>query len=90
MGMTKAAMAESLLNELGLNKREARELVGIFAPLYDVSMMLSHLKPSIIDSSSEEYYQAIVDKLARSREPLKETIANLEQEHPSVFGLLDS
>jgi hypothetical protein len=66
------------------------ELVGIFAPLYDVSTMLGHLKPSIIDSSSEEYYQAIIDKLARSREPLRETIANLEQEHPSVFGLLDS
>ncbi len=66
------------------------ELVSIFAPLYDVSIMLGHLKPSIIDSSSEEYYQAIIDKLASSREPLKETIANLEQEHPSVFGLLDS
>ncbi len=65
------------------------ELVSIFAPLYDVSIMLGHLKPSI-DSSSEERYQAIVDKLARSREPLKEIIENLEQKHPSVFGLLDS
>ncbi len=65
------------------------ELIGIFAPLYDVSIMLGHLKPSI-DSSSEEYYQAIIDKLARSREPLKEIIENLEKKHPSVFGLLDS
>ncbi len=31
------------------------ELIGIFAPLYDVSIMLGHLKPSI-DSSSEECY----------------------------------
>ena len=28
--LTKAKMAESLFNELGLNKREARELVDIF------------------------------------------------------------
>ena len=30
MGLTKAAMAESLFNELGLNKREARELVDLY------------------------------------------------------------
>ena len=30
MSLTKAKMAESLFNELGLNKREARELVDIF------------------------------------------------------------
>jgi len=30
MALTKAEMAESLFNELGLNKREARELVDIF------------------------------------------------------------
>jgi len=30
MGLTRAAMAESLFNELGLNKREARELVDLF------------------------------------------------------------
>ncbi len=30
MALTKAAMAESLFNELGLNKREARELVDLF------------------------------------------------------------
>jgi integration host factor subunit alpha len=30
MALTKADMAESLFNELGLNKREARELVEIF------------------------------------------------------------
>ncbi len=30
MGLTKAAMAESLFNELGLNKREARELVNSY------------------------------------------------------------
>jgi integration host factor subunit alpha len=30
MALTKADMAESLFNELGLNKREARELVDIF------------------------------------------------------------
>ena len=30
MALTKANMAESLLNELGLNKREARELVDSF------------------------------------------------------------
>ena len=29
MSLTKAKMAESLFNELGLNKREARELIGI-------------------------------------------------------------
>ncbi len=29
MALTKAAMAESLFNELGLNKREARELVDL-------------------------------------------------------------
>ena len=30
MALTKADMAESLSNELGLNKREARELVELF------------------------------------------------------------
>jgi len=30
MAMTKADMAESLFNELGLNKREAREIVDMF------------------------------------------------------------
>ena len=30
MALTKADMAESLFNELGLNKREARELVDLF------------------------------------------------------------
>jgi integration host factor subunit alpha len=30
MALTKADMAESLFNELGLNKREARELVNCF------------------------------------------------------------
>ena len=30
MALTKADMAESLYNELGLNKREARELVDLF------------------------------------------------------------
>ena len=30
MALTKANMAESLVNELGLNKREARELVDSF------------------------------------------------------------
>ena len=30
MALTKAAIAESLFNELGLNKREARELVDIY------------------------------------------------------------
>ena len=30
MALTKADMAESLFNELGLNKREARELVDSF------------------------------------------------------------
>ena len=30
MALTKADMAESLFNELGLNKREARELVDFF------------------------------------------------------------
>ena len=30
MALTKADMAESLFNELGLNKREARELVDMF------------------------------------------------------------
>ena len=29
MALTKADMAESLFNELGLNKREARELVDL-------------------------------------------------------------
>ncbi len=30
MGLTRAAMAESLFNELGLNKLEARELVDLY------------------------------------------------------------
>ncbi len=30
MALTKAAMAEMLFNELGLNKREAKELVELF------------------------------------------------------------
>ena len=30
MALTKADMAESLFDELGLNKREARELVDLF------------------------------------------------------------
>lgn len=30
MALTKAGMTESLFNELGLNKREARELVDLF------------------------------------------------------------
>ena len=30
MALTKADMAESLFNEVGLNKREARELVDVF------------------------------------------------------------
>ena len=30
MALTKAEMAESLFNELGLNKREAREVVDLF------------------------------------------------------------
>jgi len=30
MALTRAGMAESLFNELGLNKREARELVDLF------------------------------------------------------------
>ncbi len=30
MALTKADMAESLFNELGLNRREARELVDLF------------------------------------------------------------
>ena len=30
MALTKAEMAETLFNELGLNKREAREVVDLF------------------------------------------------------------
>ncbi len=30
MSLTKADMAESLFNEMGLNRREARELVDLF------------------------------------------------------------
>ena len=30
MALTKAGMAESLFNEMGLNKKEARELVDLF------------------------------------------------------------
>ena len=38
MSLTKAKMAESLFNELGLNKREARELVDIFFEHLRVSL----------------------------------------------------
>jgi integration host factor subunit alpha len=34
MALTKADMAESLFNELGLNKREARELVDSFSKTF--------------------------------------------------------
>ena len=30
MGLTRAAMAESLFNEMGLNKKEARELIDLY------------------------------------------------------------
>ena len=32
MALTKAEIAEALFNQLGLNKREARELVDLFSP----------------------------------------------------------
>jgi integration host factor subunit alpha len=39
MALTKADMAESLFNELGLNKREARELVDVLFEDLRVSLM---------------------------------------------------
>ncbi len=39
MALTKAHMAESLFDELGLNKREARELVDVFFD--DIKMALA-------------------------------------------------
>ena len=38
MALTKADMAESLFNELGLNKKEARELVALFFQELEVSL----------------------------------------------------
>ncbi len=38
MALTKADMAESLFNELGLNKREARELVNLFFQELEASL----------------------------------------------------
>ncbi len=39
MALTKADMAESLFNELGLNKREARELVDLFFQDLEASLV---------------------------------------------------
>ncbi len=39
MAVTKAHMAESLFNEMGLNKREARELVDLFFQELEASLV---------------------------------------------------
>ncbi len=39
MALTKAGMAESLFNEMGLNKREARELVDSFFQELEASLV---------------------------------------------------
>ncbi len=38
MSLTKVSMAESLFNEMGLNKKEARELVGSFFQELEASL----------------------------------------------------
>ncbi len=38
MALTKADMAESMFNEMGLNKREARELVDLFFQELEASL----------------------------------------------------
>jgi integration host factor subunit alpha len=38
MSLTKASMAESLFNEMGLNKKEARELVDLFFEELEASL----------------------------------------------------
>ena len=42
MALTKADMAENLFEELGLNKREAKELVEIFFEEVRVALELGH------------------------------------------------
>ena len=43
MALTKADMAESLFNELGLNKREARELVDVLFEDLRAALVLATL-----------------------------------------------
>ena len=43
MALTKAEMAEHLFNQLGLNKREAKELVDIF--FEEIRLALEHGQP---------------------------------------------
>jgi hypothetical protein len=38
MALTKADMAEKLFEDLGLNKREAKELVEMFFPVSEISI----------------------------------------------------
>ncbi len=44
MALTKADMAESLFNALGLNKQEARELVDLFFQELEVSLAAGEQK----------------------------------------------
>ena len=62
------------------------ELMGVYAPLWDVSMMIQNLQKQVTGDNGSEILAIMEGKLQRAKAPLKECIDRIEQENPDQFS----
>ena len=62
------------------------ELMGVYAPLWDVSMMIQNLQKQVTGDNGSEILAIMEGKLQREKEPLKECMDRIEKENPDQFS----
>ena len=62
------------------------ELMGVYAPLWDVSMMIQNLQKQVTGDNGSEILAIMEGKLQREKEPLKECMDRIEEENPDQFS----
>jgi len=62
------------------------ELMGVYAPLWDVSMMIQNLQKQVTGDNGSEILAIMEGKLQRAKEPLKECMDRIEKENPDQFS----
>ena len=62
------------------------ELMGVYAPLWDVSMMIQNLQKQVTGDNGSEILAIMEGKLQRAKEPLKECMDRIEEENSDQFS----
>ena len=62
------------------------ELMGVYAPLWVVSMMIQNLQKQVTGDNGSEILAIMEGKLQREKEPLKECMDRIEKENPDQFS----